>query len=143
GGYVLLPENLRGSVDSPVNSYHSTAQATVLRKLGSGQFFVTGSMYDESRNNGTELQINDTQLWQVSGGLDWLGSAASLQFRGYGSGQSYNQTFSSVAADRNSESLVRAQHVPAQQVGGSLTLAGQAGSRNFLVGGTDVRNVRG
>ena len=143
GGYVVLPEDIRGNVDTPANSYHSTAQATVLRKLESGQFFLSGSMYDESRNNGTQLQVNDTQLWQVSGGLDWLTSAAGLQLRSYGSGQSYNQTFSAVAADRNSESLVRAQHVPAQQIGGSLTLSGQVGSRNLLVGGADVRNVRG
>jgi len=141
----MVPEEVRGSVDAPVNSYHSTAQATVQRRLGSGpgQIFLTGSMYDESRNNGTALQINDTQLWQVSSGLDWYSPAAFLQFRGYGSGQSYNQTFSSVAADRNSESLVRAQHVPAQQTGGSLALSLHAGSRNLLVGGADVRNVRG
>ena len=145
GGYIMVPEDVRGSVDTAVNSYHSTAQATVQRRLGPGpgQIFLTGSMYDESRNNGTPLQINDTQLWQVSSGLDWYSPAAFLQFRGYGSGQSYNQTFSSVAADRNSESLVRAQHVPAQQNGGSLTLSLHAGSRNLLVGGADVRNVRG
>ena len=143
GGYILLPENLRGSVDTPANSYHSTAQATVQRRLGPGQMFVAGSMYDESRNNGTRLQINDTQLWQVNGGFDWYSPAAFLQFRGYGSGQSYNQTFSSVAADRNSESLVRAQHVPAQQIGSSFTLSLHAGSRNLLVGGADVRNVSG
>jgi len=143
GGYIMVPEDARGTVDTPVNSYHSTAQATVQRRLGPGRIFVTGSMYGESRNNGTRLQLNDTQLWQVSSGLDWYSTAAFLQFRGYGSGQSYNQTFSSVAADRNSESLVRAQHVPAQQTGGSLMLSLHAGSRNLLVGGADVRNVRG
>ena len=143
GGYVPVPAELRGSVDAPADSTHQTATATVLRKLHSGDVFVDSSFYDESRGNGTRLQTNDTQLWQMSGGLNLLAGAVNAQLRGYGSGQSYNQTFSSIAANRNSESLVRAQHVPAQQVGGSLSLSGQFGPRNLLVGGADTRLVRG
>ena len=38
----------------------------------------------------------------------------------YATRQSLNQSFSSIAADRNSESLTRTQVVPAQQVGFSV-----------------------
>jgi outer membrane receptor protein involved in Fe transport len=142
-GYVVIPAGLRGSVDTPVNSYHGDGQVVVRRKFGAGDFFTAGEFYDEARNNGTPLQTNDTQLWQISSGLNLLTRVAGIEFRGYGSGQSYNQTFSSVAADRNSESLTRAQHVPAQQAGGELILSRLLGSRNQLVGGADVRYVRG
>lgn len=142
-GYILVPPDQRGAVDTAANSYHGTAQLTARRKLKAGDFFAAGDFYDEARNNGTPLTTNDTQLWQISGGLNWLTRLAGIQLRGYGSGQSYNQTFSSIAADRSSEGLVRAQHVPAQQAGGSLMLSRQLGERNVLVGGADVRYVRG
>ncbi|HEY6274251.1 MAG TPA: TonB-dependent receptor [Terriglobales bacterium] len=142
-GYVIVPADLRGSVDTPVNSYHGDGQLVVRRKLGIGDFFSSGEFYDEARGNGTPLETNDTQLWQIASGLNLLTRWVGIEFRGYGSGQSYNQTFSSVAADRNSESLTRAQHVPAQQTGGELILSRLLGSRNQLVGGSDVHYVRG
>jgi len=142
-GYILIPSGQRGSVDTEANSYHGTGLLTARRKLSSGDIFLTGDFYDEARNNGTPLTTNDTQLAQMSGGLNLLTPLASVQLRGYGSGQSYNQTFSSIAANRNSETLTRAQHVPAQQAGGSVALSQQLGGRNLLVGGVDGRLVRG
>lgn len=141
-GYILVPSDQRGTVDTPANSYHGTGLLTVRHKINAGDLFVTGDFYDEARNNGTPLTTNDTQLAQLSGGLNLLTSLASIQLRGYGSEQSYNQVFSSIAANRNSEALTRAQHVPAQQAGGSLTLSRQL-ERNSLVGGVDGRFVRG
>jgi outer membrane receptor protein involved in Fe transport len=142
-GYVVVPAGQRGSVDTPVNSYHGDGQVVVRRKVAFGDFFSAAEFYDEARNNGTPLQTNDTQLWQISSGLNVLTSLVGIEFRGYGSGQSYNQTFSSIAVDRNSESLTRAQHVPAQQIGGEMILSRSLGTRNQLVAGADVRSVRG
>ena len=142
-GYAIIPADERGSVDTPVNSNHGDGQIVARRKLGAGDFFTSAEFYDEARNNGTPLQTNDTQLWQIAGGVNLLTRLSGIEFRGYGSGQSYNQTFSNVAANRNSETLVRAQHVPAQQTGAELILSRLLGSRNQLVGGADVRSVRG
>ena len=142
-GYVLVPADQRGTVDTEANSYHGTGLVMARRKFHAGDLFLSGDFYDEARNNGTPLTTNDTQLVQLSGGANLLTPVASIQLRGYGSGQSYNQTFSSIAANRNSESLTRAQHVPAQQAGGSMTASRQLGGRNLLVGGVDGRFVRG
>jgi outer membrane receptor protein involved in Fe transport len=142
-GYILAPPAQRGTVDTPANSEHGTVQFTARHKVKAGDVFVAGNFYDEDRDNGTPLQTNDTQLWQVSSGLNLLTRLAGIELRGWGSGQSYNQTFSSVAANRNSEALTRAQHVPAQQTGGSLVLSRQLGDRNLLVAGADARYVRG
>lgn len=142
-GYILVPSDLRGTVDTQANSYHGTGRLTGRRKLTVGDFFLSGDFYDETRDNGTPLTTNDTQIAELSGGLNLSTSLASIQLRGYGSGQSYNQTFSAVALNRDSETLTRAQHVPAQQAGGSMTASGQAGGHNLLVGGVDGRYVRG
>jgi outer membrane receptor protein involved in Fe transport len=142
-GYVLVPEDQRGAIDTAANSLHSSAESMLSRKIGRGDLFFGSSFYRESRQNGTPLQNNDTDLWQVSTGTNFITRMAAFQARLYGSGQSYNQSFSSIVADRNSESLVRLQHVPAQQAGGSLTASGSLGSRNTWVAGGDTRLVRG
>jgi outer membrane receptor protein involved in Fe transport len=59
-----------------------------------------------------------------------------------GGGQSYNQSFSSIASDRNSETLSRLQHVPAQQFGGRAVWGATKGAHLFSFGG-DMRQMRG
>ena len=131
------------TVDTAANSEYESGRFAVRRAFGQNDAFTSISFYNENRNNGTRVQINDTQWWQLGGGVNIQGRAGNLQVRGFGSGQSYNQTFSSVAANRNSESLVDAQHVPGQQVGGSLVWTDKLGGRNSLVAGADTRQVRG
>lgn len=142
-GYILVPEDVRGTVDTPANSFHGDGRLIARRKFSQGDLFAGGEFYDESRDNGTPLQTNDTQLWQLTGGINLATRLAAVQLRAFGSGQSYNQSFSSIALDRRSEALTRLQHVPAQQIGASLLLSRQLGSRNSVVAGADTRSVRG
>jgi outer membrane receptor protein involved in Fe transport len=142
-GFVLIPEGQQGTVDTAANSEYESGRFEVRRTFSQNDAFTNISFYNENRNNGTLVQINDTQWWQLGSGVNIQGRAGNLQLRGFGSGQSYNQTFSSVAANRNSESLVDAQHVPAQQAGGSLVWTDKLGSRNSVVAGADARQVRG
>lgn len=143
GGYILVPANLRGTVDTPADSSHQALETVLTRTLHSGDLWSLLSFYNETRDNGTRVQKNDTQLWQIIAGTDFLTRFGSFQLRGYGGGESFNQTFSSVAADRNSESLVNAQHVPSQNAGASLLWTGNLNQRNLLVAGADAGNVEG
>src|SRR5947207_11884324 len=142
-GYMLVPAGQRGTVDANAASSHQGFQTLVSRTLSSGDLWTSGSFYNESRDNGTQAQNNRTQLWQIVTGANFLMPVGSFQFRGHGSGESFNQTFSSVVADRNSESLVNAQHVPVQEIGASLLWLRELGKRNSLVAGADAQNVYG
>jgi outer membrane receptor protein involved in Fe transport len=142
-GYVLVPSDTRGTVDTPADSSHQMIQTTVRRMLGSAHAFAGASFYNEARDNGTPVQVNDTQLWQVRAGSDLPTRAGNFQFRGYGGGQRFNQTFSSIAVTRTTETLVDSQHVPAQQAGGSLVWSRQLDHFNSLVGGADSSYKRG
>jgi iron complex outermembrane recepter protein len=62
--------------------------------------------------------------------------------RGYGSDQDYHQTFSAIAADRNSERLTVDQRVPSSGRGGSVQWFSTIG-RNVIVAGGDARQVNG
>src|SRR6185295_1901464 len=98
----------------------------------------------ESRHNGTPLQTNSTTIRELDLGGNWDGHELGLfTLHAYASRQNLNQSFSSIAADRNSESLTRTQRVPAQQVGFSVQWLHPLGTRQQLVAGLEESNTHG
>jgi outer membrane receptor protein involved in Fe transport len=143
-GYIVVPASIRGSVDAPANSEHATVDTTIGRKIGdTGRIFGQIGYLDEARENGTPIQTNDTHVVTSALGLDEDWGGNSLSLRVYGDAQSYNQSFSSIAADRNSESLVDLQHVPAQQLGMSAQWSRAFGKMQTLIVGADGSEVMG
>jgi outer membrane receptor protein involved in Fe transport len=141
-GYVLVPRDLRGAVDTPANERHASGELRLEGKWNDSLLFAHGSGSGERRHNGSPLQGNDTQLFGVSVGLDRALGFGDLVVRIDGSGQSYNQSFSSITANRDSESPARLQHVPAQQLGARAVWGATRGAHVLSLGG-DVRQVRG
>ena len=144
-GYIAVPSDLRGTVDTPVNSEDASGDLTVRRKLGdSGSIFVRGSLFGESRHNGTPLQTNSTTIRELDLGGNWDGHELGLfTLHAFAGRQSLHQSFSSIAANRNSESLTRTQKVPAQQVGFSVQWQHALGTRHQLVAGLEEANTHG
>jgi outer membrane receptor protein involved in Fe transport len=142
GGYVPVEESARGPVDVEAGSRRSSADVTVERLGASGRIFARASIFDEARENGTPLQVNDTRIVQATAGADRQLRAGSLSVRAWGSDQDYHQTFSAVAPDRASERLTRLQEVPADALGISLQWSAGFGAHTLLAG-VDSRRVRG
>ena len=144
-GYIDVPLSLRGLVDTPVNSEHATGEATVERKVGqNASVFARGSLLGEERQNGTPLTPNRTTIRELDLGANWNSQElGEFRLRSYVSRQVYNQNFSAVALDRNSEFLTREQRVPAQQVGFSAQWTRSLGARQNLVAGAEEWNVHG
>ena len=145
GGYIPVPSSIRGSVDTRANSQDAVVDCTIGLRLGEkGRVFGRTSYFTEDRDNGTRLQTNDTQLGNAVAGVDApLGNAGTISARAYGSAQSYSQNFSSIAANRMTESLTDQQRVPSQQGGGSLFWSRAAGSRQTLGLGASADEVIG
>jgi outer membrane receptor protein involved in Fe transport len=144
-GYIAVPSDLRGTVDTPVNSQDASGDLTVRRKFGdSGSIFARGSLFGESRHNGTPLQTNSTTVRELDLGGNWDGhELGAFALHAYASRQSLDQSFTSTAADRNSESLTRTQSVPTQQVGFSAQWQHALGTRQHLVAGLEESDVHG
>jgi len=138
-GYILVPKDDKGSVDTSAYSQHGTADLTIRRKIGAkSDVFARASYFDDSRNNGTIGQTNGIRLGQGALGADLdLGSLGSLQLRSYGDFETYHQSFYSVPLNQNSESLTDLQTVPAQGVGASAVWSRGLGQRQTLVAGFD------
>ena len=134
-GYPLVRPDQRGPVDIAADTRHAAIDATARR----GGAFLRASYYEESRANGTPLQVNDTTIRQLSGGYD----RGRVALRGYVSDQDYYQTFSAVAEDRESERLTVVQRVPSRGAGGTAQWTQALGARHVLVAGAEGRHVKG
>lgn len=141
-GYYPIPDALRGPVDGRLSTRHHGGDVTLERAIGSGRAFVRAGGYRESRDNGTALQDNDTAINQGVAGLDLKAGGGGLRFRFDLSRQDYNQTFSAVAANRATERLTSAQHVPANSHGFSAQWTRPLGS-HVLVLGAERRAIWG
>ena len=142
-GYILIAPAVRGPVDIASNVHSQTGRVELRQDLGSNAgVFLRGNVLNEARSNGTPLTPNGTRLWRYAGGGDWaLPNSGRVLFRLYGTQQKYRQNFSSVAANRATETLTNVQRVPTQQIGGAVQWA-QTFKTLTLVAGGDLVDTR-
>ena len=142
-GYVLVPENQRGSVDTEAGTGDLSGSVTISNSAH-GYSFLRLSSFGESRQNGTPVQVNDTRITSIDLGFDSSSTKPGpLSIRLYGSSETFNQNFSAIAADRNSESLTNRQRNPSQQAGFVFQMTPDIGRHNVLGIGVEGRDVRG
>ncbi len=148
-GYIAVAEEQdpgiapRGPIDSEIASKHRSGIASIGYHAGNGWRFETaGSVFTDNRLNGTPAVINDTASRQgaseVAGGL----AGGLLSARAFAGTQGYDQTFSSVSADRTSEDLNRLQRVPTKFSGAAAQWARPTGRHTVLVG-AEAKFIKG
>ena len=149
-GYKDIEENSRGLVDDFSNSKNTNFSGRIGRDLGEdSNLFFKAIYFGEARNNGTPVQKNRTvfRQFQTGGDFDLENSKFKIQnskfsFKIYGGTQIFDQTFSAVSDDRNSENLVRLQRVPSQNFGFSSQFS-TVFKNQTLLGGFEAKEVRG
>jgi outer membrane receptor protein involved in Fe transport len=157
-GYILIDQVARGAVDSFAGSKNSNLSARFGKEFKDKSYiFFKPSVFGEARTNGTPAQINRTYIRQFVIGGGWeianpqlsvpdvKREVADLKFawRIFGGSQTYDQTFSAVSVDRNSEGLNRVQRVPAQSLGFSSQLTGVFHQIQTFILGFDLKETRG
>jgi len=144
GGYPIVKESRRGAIDIDATSRHSTFNGRVeLVDSPDLSLFASGNYFDEDRGNGTPLQFNRTGAGAfATGGRLRAGDFGELAAAVYGHFQEFRSTFSTQAADRNSETLALDQTVPSTSAGGYLQWSRRFGS-HLVASGGDIRWVDG
>jgi outer membrane receptor protein involved in Fe transport len=144
-GYIAVPPDQRGAADTSVGSGVLSGLLEASRSLGEqGRIFARASDFGESAKNGTPLQKNDTSIPELDLGADWTPTeAGSFSARVYGSREVYHQTFSSIAPDRNTESLTNMQRSPSQQTGFVGTWSRLFAEKHRVSAGAEALSVRG
>jgi len=144
GGYPVVKESRRGSIDIDADSRHTTFNGRVeLVASPEASLFVSGTYFDEERGNGTPLQLNRTGSGSAAVG-GRLGTLDDGEWRLtlFADDQKFRSTFSTQALDRNSETLALDQRVPTTSAGGWLQWSRKFGSHLVAAGG-DARWVSG
>jgi outer membrane receptor protein involved in Fe transport len=97
-GVYVLGSEVRGAVDTRADSDYNTGYGTFGYR--GNNWHVTGRAagYSEDRNNGTVVQVNNTDWHQFSVDAGGYLGGGVLELHGIGSSQDYYQTFSAVAA---------------------------------------------
>jgi outer membrane receptor protein involved in Fe transport len=145
GGYIPTAPPFRGTVDIPANVTSESGRlelrtSSTLAKNFTA--FLRGNVLNESRSNGTPDQTNATRLWRYAAGVDDTLAQTSLLLRVFGSREDYRQSFSSIASNRNSETLTRLQRSPLDEFG-FVAQATHAYAHNFTAAlGLDLRDLR-
>jgi outer membrane receptor protein involved in Fe transport len=144
-GYILVPADLRGSVDSNASSKHASGDVRIERTVAESlRVFLQASLLGENRLNGTDLQVNNNTIRQLAAGADWDAKRKGLfTIRVFGGTENYHQTFSSVAANQNSETLASNQNVPVYHVGFSAQWTRTFARRHSVAIGVDGRDIVG
>ncbi|MFN0140933.1 MAG: TonB-dependent receptor [Pyrinomonadaceae bacterium] len=138
-GYIPVESVSRGTADTRAASRHSNVIVKLGRRFAEkNRVFIRGNLFGERRDNGTSLTNNRTYYRQVAAGADLDG----LSLRAFGERQVYDQTFSAVSADRNSETLTRIQRVPSSAYGASVSWRETFARHGTALGG-EILNVRG
>ncbi len=153
-GYRIVEKSQGGAVDDFANSRSDNFSGRITRNFDDvGNIFLRATYFGESRNNGTPVQMNRTHSRQLAFGGDFDISRAvkgisprlmdsKIRFRMYGGRQVFDQTFSAVGSDRNSENLVRVQRVPSQSLGISVQFS-TVHKNHALLSGAELTEVRG
>jgi outer membrane receptor protein involved in Fe transport len=144
-GYIVVPEQQRGPIDTRVDSRHSAVNLRIAYdKSPALQLFLRGAYFRETRNNGTPLQTNATLIREVNGGANAeVPFVGSIALRLYLSRQLLDQNFSAVGANHATETLTRLQRVPAQVAGFSVQSSRGLGDKQTVIYGMDAREVQG
>ena len=143
-GYVPTAREQRGAIDTKANSRHNNAILTIGRAFNeNARVFARGNLFAERRDNGTSLTNNRTYFRQAAIGADFANERfGTFQFRSFVEKQVYDQTFSAISNNRNTETLSRIQRVPSQAFGANLFWSRVFGA-HVVSGSFEFREVRG
>lgn len=163
-GYIPTAENERGTIDTNVNSRHNNGFLTIEKRFdkekhrngdtanelaGGANFtfsriFLKTNIFGERRDNGTSLTNNKTYFRQIALGGDFSGEKiGTFQFRSFLEKQTYDQTFSAISNNRNTETLSRIQRVPSQAFGANLFWSKVFGADHVVSSSFEFKQVRG
>jgi outer membrane receptor protein involved in Fe transport len=141
-GYYIVPQPVRGPADKPSGVRFVTGDLRLDWMGGVDRIFLKTDMLVESRKNGTALSTNSTSLGEVAGHYEREIGRDQLSFIGFHTREGFHSTFTSVAANRRTETLSFVQTVPADAEGGAAFWRHDR-SRWTLLAGGDVYRTHG
>lgn len=141
-GFLIVPADRAGRIDTPANVRFTSGAFKLDYGSARERFSSKFDVLAEERANGTPLQRNSTSLGTLSGNYAREAGPLQIGLIGYHMRQQYHQSFSALAADRNTERLTAWQSVPSTAWGGGGFLQHRQSRLKWTFGG-DAQHVEG
>lgn len=141
-GYYTIREDRRGRADAPANVRFVAGNTRLDWLGGADRLFVRLDILAEERENGTVLTNNSTSLGTIAANYSRQWTDDTVSLLAYHTREEYRASFSTVAADRNSERITSFQTVPSEAVGAAGLWRHRSTNWNLL-GGADMQRVEG
>ena len=141
-GYYVVPGNVRGAVDRHANVRFVADDARIDWFRGPQRVYALVNTVVEERGNGTELTHNSTAIGTAAIRYVYQGAKDAISVTGFGTSGEFHSNYSSVSANRNTETQVSTQTVPESAYGGSAVYT-HAQTRFHLTAGADAEQDHG
>jgi outer membrane cobalamin receptor len=141
-GYYIVPPAVRGAVDTPAAVRFTSGLARLDWFARETRVFLRFDLLAESRRNGTPLQNNSTSLGTLAGHYARQLGTNEMAVTAYYTRVGFRSTFSSIAANRISETLTMRQTVPSEGEG-AAALWSRRSRRFHTLMGADADRVEG
>ncbi len=145
-GYYITPQPVRGAVDDKANVRFATGDLHLDYLGAADRLSLHLDALAEERHNGTELTHNSTGLGTIGGNYTHSWTNDQISFLGFHTQEQFHSTFSSVSANRNSETLTSRQTVPEEDIGGAAYWQHHRDAHSFkwnTIFGADVDDIHG
>lgn len=120
-GYEVVKPSQAGSIDVPAYAQYRSGWAGWSHTSDGVKWSLKGGAFAETRSNGTPLTGNNTDISWLQTRVQWARGESQWEGLAYVQDQEFASTFSSQAADRNSETPALDQFsVPASALGAAL-----------------------
>ncbi|HEY3940734.1 MAG TPA: TonB-dependent receptor [Bryobacteraceae bacterium] len=141
-GYYITPQSVRGKADDEANVRFATGDVHLDYLGAKDRLSLHFDVLAEERHNGTLLTHNSTGLGTIGANYthSWTNDQVSAVV--FHTQEQFHSTYSSVSANRNTETLASKQTVPVLDTGGAAYWKHHAKRWNTIVG-TDADDVSG
>jgi outer membrane receptor protein involved in Fe transport len=119
-GYYITPADIRGKADNKANVRFAGGEMLLDYGGTTNRLLIHLDVLAEERHNGTELTHNSTGLGTLGGHYTHTWSHDEVSFLAFHTQEQFHSTYSSVSANRNSETLTSKQTVPVNDWGGAI-----------------------
>jgi len=140
-GYMVFPDDQQGPIDAEVRKEFAIVSGKVAHDLNdNASVYVNGSWFEEERNNGTPMDVNQADTWSLGTGLNLEtadGSQWALSL--FYDDNDLDDTSVSINDDRDTEAVRSIRMQPTSALGVGMVWSRRLGERHALTAGADYR----
>ncbi len=142
-GYFIVPQNIRGPIDTRANVQFATGDINVDYLGNADRLSLHFDALAEDRDNGTQRTHNSTGLGMLGASYSHTWTSDQISVTGFRTQDQFHSTYSSIGLNRLTETLTAKQTVPASDLGGDAYWKHHSTKQWNILTGADVEDIHG